>query len=206
MTTFLIDKNSGLFHHLNVFLIALEGVFTATSLAAGQRVQLNPGDFSTIEGLVSKMDVRVPLHGPIATAIQDRTPDVIEITVLPTPPSPPRFRFNTRGLVRTLTILVQPFYANYFEQHVPEIRARYGRDDKGWPPVWQAAWAVRNAISHNGRVWFKSPDHPAVTWRSLTLAPAHNGTELSSLMSLGDLLVLLLDMEAERTGKAVPNK
>ncbi len=90
---------------------------------------------------------------------------------------------------------------------------RHHSDWTKLPQAWQMAWAIRNGLSHNGKVHFrppkqtskKPPQTPApapVHWRGLKIGPENQGQIiLGNLLNFGDLIVLSLDMGEELAGK-----
>lgn len=203
-TTYRIDMDSGLFDDLNVLLIALSGITIAVRVDLGLSTSFSPGDYATAEAKHVGRNVRLPIVGPITAARMGAKPAFIEVTAeTRMPATDPQIPLS--GLDKAFNMIFAPFFTNYFEKHIDDVRSRFGASDTTWPPSWQMAWVVRNAVSHNGRVWFKSARHPPVSWQGLVLSPKDNGTEvIGNLVTTGDLVFLLLDMETDRTGVPLP--
>jgi hypothetical protein len=76
-------------------------------------------------------------------------------------------------------------------------------ESKGkWPSVWKFAWAIRNACSHNGKIFIRDPYHQGVQWRNLKYDHSHNGRSILFDDLTGVELILLmeeLDAELRRT-------
>ncbi|MEJ7807671.1 MAG: hypothetical protein WKG03_17320 [Telluria sp.] len=91
----------------------------------------------------------------------------------------------------------QALATNYFERMRPTIEGIYGPQPANWPPVWNFARVVRNAMSHGGAINFTNLGSPAVTWRGLTYSPAENGRNiLHSDLWPGDIFDLIVEMDA----------
>ena len=152
MTTYKLLPETAFFDELNVFLIALSSVAIACQLQATGKAQFNPGDYATIEAKHLDVRVRLPIVGPIAAALGDRKPDVIELTIMQGRDQERTYSHSTGGLKGLLNAVAQPFLVNYYERHLDDIRERHGRSDRDWPAAWQMAWIVRNAYSSAVRI------------------------------------------------------
>jgi len=200
ITVFHIHQTTGFFHEVNTLLIALQGVAVVSELVVSGNVQHNPGDYLTIEAKHLDARVRLPLVGPIQAAIANRLPDVIEITVVSGRDKERQFSHETSGFQRFVDSIFLPFLVTYHERHRCEIEKQYPAGRTVWPSAWQMSWAIRNAASHNGRV-FEKPTQQPVSWRGLTFSPSDEPvTTLLELMNGGDLLALMIEMEEVRTG------
>lgn len=92
----------------------------------------------------------------------------------------------------------QALGTNFFEQNVESIKRRHGDNPSGWPPVWNFARVIRNAMSHGGKINFANPNAQTVSWKGLGYGPADNGRHvLHSDLWPGDLFDLLIEMDAE---------
>jgi hypothetical protein len=202
-TIFHIQQTAGFFHEVNTLLIAFQGVAVVFELVVSGHVQHNPGDYLTIEAKHLDARVRLPLVGPIQDAIANRIPDVIEITVVSGRDKERQFSHESSGFQRFVDSIFLPFLVAYHERHRYEIEKQYPAGRTAWPSAWQMSWAIRNAASHNGRV-FEKRTQQAVSWRGLTFSPSDEPlTTLLGLLNGGDLLILMIEMEEVRTGKAL---
>jgi hypothetical protein len=114
-----------------------------------------------------------------------------------THPQPPATAVLALGAIETLMYnFGQALATNYFERLRPTVEAQYG-DVSGWPPVWNFARVVRNAMSHGGTINFQNSNSQAVSWRGLTYSPADNGrTILHTDLWPGDIFELIVEMDA----------
>lgn len=193
-----ILKNSGFYTELNTLLIALQGMGVTSELILTGKVNHKPGDFLTIEAKHLDMQVRVPLVGPIQTALANIDPAFIEIEVIEGRKKGVDFLYVASGFQKFNDAIFLPFLVTYFEKYKHEITEKHSADRNSWPDAWQMGWAVRNAASHNGRV-FTAKTAKAVFWRELTFSP-HDETHknLLQLINGGDILLLMLEMESIR--------
>lgn len=204
-TTYLIESETGFFDDLNVMLVALSSVTIAAELHNGRIPRYSAGDYITIECKHLPLEVRLPLVGPIAVALAEKKPDRIELTVVDRDPALGNEVGGTSGLSAVIDAVFQPFFTNFYERHIEQIRDKFGNTDTSWPTSWQMGWVVRNAVAHNGCVYFRSHAHPSVEWRALSISPADNDTEvLGGFLNWADLLMLAFDMEEDLTGAELP--
>lgn len=201
MTTFELEPSNACFNEFNHLLILTESLAVAASWQSQRNVCFQPGDVIALECRhLAGSVVHLPLFGPVATAMSDKLPSIIQVSLKKTS-STPVYSTWTGGLSGTIEAVFQPFFVNFYERNAAEISSKFGKIDLCGPPVWQMAWVIRNALSHNGCIHFSKPNHKPVSWRGLTLAPSDNGKKLfHNLISAGDLVVMMLEMEEQRSG------
>lgn len=128
----------------------LQGMFLGWKILIGHSTNLRPGDHIRVAaGLLSKQ-VCFLAHGPLQSLTLDRMPESIIVVTEDTE--------HTSGGVTTggmsglfqavFETEFQVFFANYSEW----IRLHVTTDYHNWPPVWNFARVVRNAISHGGAI------------------------------------------------------
>jgi hypothetical protein len=114
-------------------------------------------------------------------------------------PSPPIHPIQLNNVQLMMARLVGDAFVSYYERHLEAVEACWGREFEGkWHCVWHFAWAIRNAISHNGKIRFKKAKHPAVHWRNLKYDFNDNGrTVLFDDLTGVELILLMEEMDAE---------
>jgi hypothetical protein len=89
--------------------------------------------------------------------------------------------------------LGQFLITNFFEGQRPLIEERFGTV-KHWPPVWNFARVVRNAMSHGGKV--RITDGAEVRWQRLSYTQADNGKRIINTdIWPADLFMLVREMQ-----------
>lgn len=107
------------------------------------------------------------------------------------PPKHPIFLPNVQVLMARL---VGDAFVSYYERHLDVVELRWEKEWKGqWPTVWRFAWAIRNACSHNGKIFIRDPNHPGVQWRNLKYDNRHNGRAILFDDLTGVELILLME-------------
>ena len=205
VSTYRINREAGFFHEMNTLLIAIQGVTVTATLRMNGRLQLDVGDYLTIEAKHLNAEVRLPLAGPIEAAVIERLPDEIEMSVISVRNSTD-LTGATRGLKRFYDAIFLPSLIAYHERFRHEIEMAHKAGRHTWPEAWQMSWAVRNAASHNGRAFEKETQRP-VSWRGLVFGPSDDESgSILELINGGDLLILMLDMEEARTGRSLHSR
>lgn len=202
MGTYELKASDGCFDDFYSLLVAIASLATAAQWHTSGTVDFKPGETIALECKhLSDREVHLPLSGPVQSALAGVIPQLIQISVKQRNPTPPSYRTKTSGFATAVETIFQPFFVNFYERYSDEILAKYGSIDMDAPPVWQMGWVVRNAVSHNGCVYFRNPAHQPVRWQRLVLSPQDNGKKLFyGIFSAADLIVMMLEMEEERAG------
>jgi|GEM_PF-1608173 len=194
-----ILKNSGFYTELNILLVALQGMGVASELILTGKVNHRPGDFLTIEAKHLDIQIRIPMVGPIQAALANTEPTLIEIEVIEGRKKGVDLLYATSGFQKFVDAIFLPFLVCYFEKYKHEITEKYSAGRDTWPNAWQMGWAIRNAASHNGRV-FASKTAKAIFWRELTFSPHDEPHKnLLKLINGGDIFILMLEMESTKS-------
>ena len=121
---------------------------------------------------------------------------LVKRTINPSPPDHPIFLSKIQLMMARL---VGDTFVSYYERHLEAVEASWGREFEGkWHCVWQFAWTIRNAISHDGKIRFKNPKHPPVHWRNLKYDFKDNGRPvLFNDLTGVELILLMEEMDAE---------
>lgn len=190
-----ILKNSDLFLEFNTLLIALQGVSVASELILTDKITHSQGDWLTIEAKYLDLRIRLPLVGPIQAALTNLLPEFMEIEIIQGRDKDSEYLHTTSGFQQFINLIFLPFLVSYFEKHKSYISNKFPAGRDTWPDSWQMGWAVRNASSHNGRVFTKK-SVKSIHWNGFRFSP--NDEPLKNILKLingGDILVLMLEME-----------
>lgn len=122
---------------------------------------------------------------------QPRFLTLVKRAINPTPPNHPIFLSKVQLMMARL---VGDAFVSYYERHLDVVKSRWDKEWKGkWPPVWSFAWAIRNACSHNGKIFIQDPKHPSVQWRNLKYDNSNNGRPILFDDITGVELILLME-------------
>lgn len=194
----------GFYEELSRLVICLGSVGKAIELhAIGTAKKFKTADTIVIEGKqnVSGLELHFfprPLYERLLSTSgkQAKFVRVIKQSINPSPPKHPIFLPNVQAMMARL---VGDAFVSYYERHLDAVESKWGRESQGnWPMVWSFAWAVRNACSHNGKIYFKSEKHPAVSWLSLKYDFNDSGRSILFDDLTGvELILLMEEMDAE---------
>jgi len=96
-------------------------------------------------------------------------------------------------LDRYLFGLAQSMITSFFESQKEEMRRKYLRSEV-WPPVWNFARVIRNAMAHDGKV--RINDSTKVSWKSVSYSNFDNGRIIVNVdIWPGDFFFLMREMQ-----------
>jgi hypothetical protein len=179
---------------LNVLCISTACICTALIARAGQRIYgWANDDCAIIDGLTTDTIVQMPLVGPVENALRGFVPSEIAINVIQR-----NEPFAGAGGPRIKGILINvicPVFVEFYEDHLPWLKANVSPKDTQWPSVWQFGRVVRNAVSHGGCCKIDDPKFVSVQWRGLIYGPAQNKRPiLDTDLTFADMLILMFEM------------
>lgn len=197
-TTDRIADSERYFSDFQSYLVGLYGFAQAAEAAnSGHALPYPPEDTVLVDCKQSGERWVWRPEPTISVLMKNISPTAIALEKVGTPQPPPSAEMNLGALDGLLHNFGQALATNYFERQRPQIEARYGKTLSGWPPVWNFARVVRNAMSHGGQINFTSTSAAPVAWKQLTYTPASNGRSiLHSDLWPGDLFNLIIEMDA----------
>lgn len=102
---------------------------------------------------------------------------------------------NLGAMESLLATFSQALATNYYERHLPIIRTKFGAI-KHWPPVWNFARVIRNAMAHGGKISILHPNDPPGRWKGVHYTISDNGRDiLANDLWPGDLFDLIIEMD-----------
>lgn len=96
--------------------------------------------------------------------------------------------------------LIADAFLSYYARHVEAVESEWGEVKNGnWPMVWQFGRVIRNAIAHNGKIFFDSKKAPPVHWLKLRYSYSDNELKRQLLydeITGVELILLMEDMDS----------
>lgn len=204
-TTYKIPTTSGLFNDIHTLVLAIQGVSLITSHITLGRAEYAPHEAIAIEALYLQAKVMVPLSGAIHNAARNLSPEDLVLQVVSNLERPTHLH-QTSQFQKFAKAIFKAFVVSYHEQYIGAIKSSFGASRTDWPDCWQMSWALRNAASHNGKV-FESNRRavgkvPApINWLGLVHEISDDTVNpILDRVCGGDMLILLLELEEARTG------
>jgi len=169
---------------------------------------------SYIYSTVCKKYIKVP-NLDIDEIVFGSDPEEINFSVLDEVPklSPeiPKETIRTRTSQPGFSKFNNNMYASIFSLFVDRViewaRINHSTDYPSWPPVLNFCRVIRNACIHSGKVNLSANSPISVSWRGRTLDKNNAGQEIFSdnIISSGDLVLMLFDLEFELATIRAPN-
>lgn len=155
------------------------------------------GGFAVLSCRAANADIALPLRGFAEGAINGYAPD--EIMVRYEQKAPPPDGTNIPGMEGLTGRVVSAIFSLYVERGNDWMRRTTGKSVTDWPPTSNFCRVVRNAIVHGGTINLNSETAVGGEWRHLKYDYRHNGKAIlnDGDLSIGDLIVLMLEMERD---------
>jgi hypothetical protein len=181
------------------------------AISASQGLKIHPpgNNFATIICNQFPVEIRHPVFGPFYSAFQPHNVVSYELTIVPA-----RQRNNVLTMESAKWGAIAEMFWNtalvfFYEQHLPWIQSTYGRSARErdqWPAIFRFAWALRNAATHHhGALNITDPMVPPITWHHLKFDHNNAGLRvITDVMSLGDVLLFLIEMSDEFDRRGCP--
>lgn len=179
------------------FLIAVAGFSSLVDVyksSSAEGPKPWPEDhYATFDGLLCDITLRWKPNLVIFAAVMNGIPNEIEFEEYQLAPKTAENEVNLGALNHFFFGTSQMMIVSYYEKNRRHIEDRFGKIDN-WPPVWQFARMVRNAVSHGNKV--NIIDGKSATWKGLTYSPASQGRiVINSDLFPADLIIMLRELE-----------
>lgn len=197
MQEIIITKSSRCYSEIDSLIIVMAALQLSLDYKHSGQANYNPGDYLVAEGLSTGKMVRLPIYGPIEAVIANKKPDEIRITVETLSPPQVRYATYTDALIQTINYIIMPYFVTFYENNSNDAIAKFGSDFTKWSSTWKMGWVVRNALSHNGKIFFKNLSTPPIDWKGIVVTTSFQHKPLHDIFSFADILLLLLEMEEE---------
>lgn len=200
----LIEKGKDrLFSTLHTYLV-LNACFAKGFLP---QEEWNPGDWFFYQcKAYGPLEIRLPLVGPIENAKLGLEADYVKLTVTPSARKP-NSSLSEPNVHAYVFKMIFPIFTEFYENHLGDIRGCFGETAVKWPPIWQFARIVRNAMAHGSRINITNPNAAPVVWKGLSYGPAQNGREIFGVdIEVGDILMMMFLMSSALDGVHLANK
>jgi hypothetical protein len=153
--------------------------------------------------LAGNMELAGHLTGFDDTLRTGKLPGIITFTrseKLPAPESG-----EVPGIKSINTRIIGAIFAVFVDKASDWVKANVSTDYYNWPPVSNFARIVRNAIVHGGTINLKD-EEARVAWSGVEISAQNYGDRIlnTGKLSLGDLLLLMFNLEEELDGLGAP--
>lgn len=177
---------------------------TGEAIAAHLKIPYEEPGHMVFACRAANADVAIPMAGYVEAAVSGRAPDEVVIRIEEKEPEPEGI--NAAGMESISNRIVSAIFALFVETAFEWLRHNFGTRHHDWPPVANFCRVVRNAIVHGGRINISSETAPGGSWRHLKYDHKSDGKQIlnDGDLSIGDLLILMLEMEQELNELGAP--
>lgn len=181
---------------LHDILICVESIGGYSTLITDGALERKQSDTVVVESRRGHFQIHLPFDGMVSRALNEQELDSISVRIEPLHVER-QYSVTTRGLKQAIESTFQAGFLRFYVSGEAILNEHLGGDDK-WNSVWRFAWAVRNAIAHNGKINIRNPNKKPVEWDGLQFAHSDNGHPvLAQDVGAGDLVVLMIAMDHE---------
>lgn len=196
-----IRRENKFFTEIHNLIIIVASLCTALEYKVKGSAEFKLGDYILLQGLSCKKNIRLPLFGPLESILANEQPSEIQILVEDAKPSTIVNPYELSGLEQTIEYIFSPFFISFYENNYSLASSLFGNNYEIWPNSWRMGWVVRNALSHDNKVFFKKMTIPPISWREVTVSPMNQKEPIYNIMNTTDILLLLLEMETDLSSK-----
>ncbi|MCG6207030.1 hypothetical protein LPW26_20490 [Rhodopseudomonas sp. HC1] len=151
------------------------------------------GDVALFDGAACDVRLRWSPHETILPMVCNCWPREVVLECFAADPIAPDSYLNLGVLEHFIFSLGQSLLTTFVEDKKPLLKTVFGKP-AAWPPIWNFARVVRNAMSHGGKI--RIDDGATVRWRRLEYSELDNGREIVNVdLWPADLFVLIREME-----------
>ena len=177
---------------------------TGEALAAHLRVPYEEPGEMVFACRAANADVVLPMAGYLDAAISDDAPAEIILRIEEKRPEPDGIQ--AAGMESISTRIVGAIFSLFIERACAWFKRQYGKQTSDWPPTANFCRVVRNAIVHGGTININSQTATGGRWRHLKYDYRDYGRAILNTgdLSIGDLIILMLEMELDLNGAGAP--
>lgn len=190
-----ITNKSKCYEEINSLLVILAALTIALEYRKTGKAIYKKGEHIAIEGHSLKEKIKLPIYGPIEVALIDKKPIEINIEIAKLDLVNQSGKLSISVLEKTIYFIFMPMFVTFYENNYKHFEKHFGKKYNLWPDAWRMAWVVRNAMSHNGNIYFKDLNTSPINWNVVTISPLDQNKELKTFLNFTDTLLLLFDME-----------
>ncbi len=195
MYTRKITTDNLCFDLISSLTISVASLCIAMMYTDDKTVKFSRGENVSLEGIATSKLIKFPLHGPLELALQNLRPESIEFTIEDIQQSNIQSNDLITVLKETTDNIFSPYFVIFYENNFQLAKDKYGTNYSTWPETWRMAWAVRNALSHDGRIYFRDLNYQPITWNNVTISPENQNEEIRQYINFADMVLLIFDME-----------
>ncbi len=202
MREVILKKGDRIFDHIYPFLVFMDSFYVSMRIHKDGWIEKDYSGYVTIEGKSTRMDVRLPIYGPVKSVVENKRPIQIEIVFLDKVSERPEERNVTSEIIE---YIFYPLFINFYESVKSEMLIRTGSTPK-YQNNWESesfrmGWLVRNSLSHDKKINFKDSTSRNIKWRGIVINQTNHDEPIHKHLNFTDIFILMFDIDEELNKK-----
>jgi hypothetical protein len=197
MKRVLITPKDRVYNHIYPFLVFMDSFYVSYVFHKNGVIEKDYSGYVTIEGGSIKLEVRLPIYGPMISVVQNSKPELIEIMLLENE----RLELTKDRSITSdvVDFIFFPVFVNYYESIKHEIFSLMGSpDQKKWiSDVFRMGRVVRNSLSHDRKISLSDMKSQDVFWRNKLISTKNHNDLFHEHFNYTDVFILMLDIDEE---------
>jgi hypothetical protein len=198
----ILKKGDRIFDHIYPFLVFMDSFYVSMRIHKDGWIEKDYSGYVTIEGKSTRMDVRLPIYGPVKSVVENKRPIQIEIVFLDKVSERPEERNVTSEIIE---YIFYPLFINFYESVKSEMLIRTGSTPK-YQNNWESesfrmGWLVRNSLSHDKKINFKDSTSRNIKWRGIVINQTNHDEPIHKHLNFTDIFILMFDIDEELNKK-----
>lgn len=198
MKKVIVTPKDRVYNHLFPFLVFMDSFYVSYRFHLKGEIEKEYHGHFTIEGGSIKLEVKLPIYGPMISVVNNRKPDEIEILMVENK----KLELNRTSRSITSDIIdfiFFPVFVNFYESVKSEIIKLMGTDNQNnWiSDGFRMGRVVRNSLSHNRRISFSDRTSKDIIWRGKMISNKNDNELFSQHFNFTDVFILMLDIDEE---------
>lgn len=198
MRTVILNKSDRILNHIYPFLVYMDSLYFSMKIQMDGILEKDYSGNFTIEGMSVKMEVRLPIYGPVKSVIENRKPDFVEIIFVDND-EVGKIIGERSFTSEIIDFIFYPMFTNYYESVKPQIVSIMGsRNQSNWTSnKFRMGWLVRNSLSHDKKISFNDSTSREIEWKGKVIKTSDNNDPIHQHLNFTDIFILMFDIDEE---------
>lgn len=195
-----LKKSDRIMNHIYPFLVYMDSLYFSMKIQIDGILEKDYSGYFTIEGMSVKMEVRLPIYGPVRSVIENRKPDFVDVLFVDND-EVGKIIGERSFTSEIIDFIFYPMFINYYESVKPQIVNIMGsssRNQSNWTNnTFRMGWLVRNSLSHDKKISFSDSTSREIEWRGKVIKTSDNNDPIHQHLNFTDIFILMFDIDEE---------
>lgn len=187
-------------NHIYPFLVYMDSFYFSMKIQKDGFLEKDYSGHVTIEGMSVKMEVRLPLYGPIRSVIENKKPDFVELIFVDN--DKVGEMIGERSFTsEIIDFIFNPMFINYYASvkiQIEKIMGSTSKNQSKWEnDTLRMGWLVRNSLSHDKKICFKDSTSREIKWRGNIIKTTDHNDPIYQHFNFTDIFILMFDIDEE---------